>query len=111
MNDCRRFPARCRTRRSFRLDASFIRDARERAHLEDALERLEEAAIGTIHGFCAQILRERPVEAGHSAGIGYMDREHVAIVEHDVGNEELITARECRRNEFGWEAHGAPLRA
>jgi len=38
-------------------------DGRERAHLEDALERLEEAAIGTIHGFCAQILRERPVEA------------------------------------------------
>jgi ATP-dependent exoDNAse (exonuclease V) beta subunit len=35
----------------------------ERVHLEDALERLEEAAIGTIHGFCAQILRERPVEA------------------------------------------------
>jgi len=35
----------------------------ERDHLEDALERLEEAAIGTIHGFCAQILRERPVEA------------------------------------------------
>lgn len=38
-------------------------DAGERRHLEDALERLEEAAIGTIHGFCAQILRERPVEA------------------------------------------------
>ena len=38
-------------------------DPRERDHLEDALERLEEAAIGTIHGFCAQILRERPVEA------------------------------------------------
>jgi ATP-dependent exoDNAse (exonuclease V) beta subunit len=38
-------------------------DAQERAYLEDALERLEEAAIGTIHGFCAQILRERPVEA------------------------------------------------
>jgi ATP-dependent exoDNAse (exonuclease V) beta subunit len=35
----------------------------ERGHLEDALKRLEEAAIGTIHGFCAQILRERPVEA------------------------------------------------
>ncbi len=38
-------------------------DAAERSHLEDALEHLEEAAIGTIHGFCAQILRERPVEA------------------------------------------------
>src|SRR5579883_3381199 len=33
------------------------------ANLEDALKRLEEAAIGTIHSFCAQILRERPVEA------------------------------------------------
>jgi ATP-dependent helicase/nuclease subunit A len=31
--------------------------------LEDALRRLEEASIGTIHSFCAQILRERPVEA------------------------------------------------
>jgi ATP-dependent exoDNAse (exonuclease V) beta subunit len=31
--------------------------------LEGALQRLEEASIGTIHSFCAQILRERPVEA------------------------------------------------
>jgi ATP-dependent helicase/nuclease subunit A len=39
--------------------------ARQRAPvLEDALGRLEEASIGTIHSFCAQILRERPVEAG-----------------------------------------------
>ncbi|HWZ31595.1 MAG TPA: UvrD-helicase domain-containing protein [Bryobacteraceae bacterium] len=38
--------------------------ARQRApRLEDALGRLEEASIGTIHSFCAQILRERPVEA------------------------------------------------
>ncbi len=37
--------------------------AKERQALEDALQRLEEAAIGTIHSFCAQILRERPVEA------------------------------------------------
>jgi ATP-dependent helicase/nuclease subunit A len=36
-------------------------DAREA--LEQALEHLEEASIGTIHSFCAQILRERPVEA------------------------------------------------
>jgi ATP-dependent helicase/nuclease subunit A len=35
----------------------------ESANLADALGRLEEASIGTIHGFCAQILRERPVEA------------------------------------------------
>jgi ATP-dependent exoDNAse (exonuclease V) beta subunit len=35
----------------------------ERVNIENALEHLEEASIGTIHSFCAQILRERPVEA------------------------------------------------
>ena len=39
-------------------------DPETRGHLDAALARLEEAHIGTIHGFCAQILRERPVEAG-----------------------------------------------
>src|SRR4029453_18902982 len=36
----------------------------ERSHLERALEHLEEARVNTIHGFCADLLRERPVEAG-----------------------------------------------
>src|SRR5688500_8857702 len=36
----------------------------ERARLEHALKNLEEAHISTIHGFCADLLRERPVEAG-----------------------------------------------
>jgi len=31
--------------------------------VEEALKYLEEASINTIHAFCAQILRERPVEA------------------------------------------------
>jgi ATP-dependent exoDNAse (exonuclease V) beta subunit len=32
--------------------------------LRDALPKLEEARIGTIHAFCAELLRERPIEAG-----------------------------------------------
>ena len=32
-------------------------------HLEAALPQLEEARIGTIHSFCSDLLRERPVEA------------------------------------------------
>jgi ATP-dependent exoDNAse (exonuclease V) beta subunit len=36
----------------------------ERRNLTDAIERLEEAHVSTIHGFCADLLRERPVEAG-----------------------------------------------
>jgi ATP-dependent helicase/nuclease subunit A len=31
--------------------------------LDAALEKLEEAHVNTIHGFCADLLRERPVEA------------------------------------------------
>ena len=37
--------------------------AEERDRLTAALERLEAAPIGTIHSFCADLLRERPVEA------------------------------------------------
>jgi ATP-dependent exoDNAse (exonuclease V) beta subunit len=33
------------------------------ARLDDAVQNLEEAHISTIHGFCADLLRERPVEA------------------------------------------------
>ena len=54
-----------------RLRQEFESGARRRAAagapsagLEDALGSLEEAHIGTIHGFCADLLRERPVEAG-----------------------------------------------
>ena len=32
--------------------------------LSDAIQNLEEAHVSTIHGFCADLLRERPVEAG-----------------------------------------------
>jgi ATP-dependent exoDNAse (exonuclease V) beta subunit len=35
-----------------------------RARLDKALESLELARIGTIHAFCGDVLRERPIEAG-----------------------------------------------
>ncbi|HMF92919.1 MAG TPA: UvrD-helicase domain-containing protein, partial [Vicinamibacterales bacterium] len=38
-------------------------DAAVERRLEDALGTLEEAHVNTIHGFCAELLRERPVEA------------------------------------------------
>src|SRR5256886_10237751 len=38
-------------------------DGDERPRLELALATLEEARVNTIHGFCAELLRERPVEA------------------------------------------------
>ncbi len=50
-----------------RLRAELERVRRERGGsgtLEDAIARLEEAQVNTIHGFCVDLLRERPVEAG-----------------------------------------------
>ncbi len=38
-------------------------DAAVAARLESAVQHLEEAHVSTIHGFCADLLRERPVEA------------------------------------------------
>jgi ATP-dependent helicase/nuclease subunit A len=37
--------------------------AERRRYLEDAIAHLEEARVGTIHALCADLLRERPVEA------------------------------------------------
>jgi ATP-dependent exoDNAse (exonuclease V) beta subunit len=39
-------------------------DADVRARLGEAARSLDRASIGTIHAFCAQLLRRRPVEAG-----------------------------------------------
>src|SRR5215510_8718139 len=36
----------------------------QKEFLDDAVRKLEEARIGTIHSFCADLLREHPVEAG-----------------------------------------------
>ena len=49
-----------------RLDAARAleaADSERRARLDQALKGLEEAHVSTIHGFCANLLRERPVEA------------------------------------------------
>ncbi len=50
-----------RERRSI---ASFGRETASSNHLDHAIAHLEEAQVGTIHAFCADLLHERPVEAG-----------------------------------------------
>lgn len=47
-----------------RARASVGNDERRRHNFEQALAHLEEARAGTIHSFCGDLLRERPVEAG-----------------------------------------------
>jgi hypothetical protein len=58
----------------------------ELAHrLDGALRDIDRAFIGTIHSFCARLLRERPVEAGV-----------------DPGFQELLGAEEVRQRRGFW---------
>jgi ATP-dependent helicase/nuclease subunit A len=45
----------------------------ERLRIDAALSHLDSAFVGTIHAFCARLLRERPVEAGVDPGFSEMD--------------------------------------
>ncbi len=63
---------------------SRAQDPREQQRLEDALARLEEAHIGTIHGFCAEILRQRPVEAEIDPAFRELDEEAATRLYHQV---------------------------
>ena len=46
-----------------RRDSSASPDASRSGALDHAIAHLEEAQVSTIHGFCADLLHERPVEA------------------------------------------------
>jgi len=52
-----------RLRRELETARRTTQEPDERDRFEEALKHLEDAHIGTIHGFCAELLRERPVEA------------------------------------------------
>ncbi len=55
-------------------------DATRRSHLEASVARLEEAQIGTIHSFCAEVLRERPVEAAIDPAFREIDEQAAAAL-------------------------------
>jgi len=54
-------------------------DPARRRRLDDALASLDAAFIGTIHAFCARLLRERPVEASVDPDFREMDEPEDAV--------------------------------
>jgi ATP-dependent helicase/nuclease subunit A len=48
-------------------------DLLRRERLQRAVQELDRAFLGTIHAFCARLLRERPVEAGVDIGFREVD--------------------------------------
>jgi ATP-dependent helicase/nuclease subunit A len=64
-----------------RSDASLQGSEPERAvRIRSALSNLERFFAGTIHSFCAQLLRERPVESSVSPGFTEMDEVEDALL-------------------------------
>jgi ATP-dependent helicase/nuclease subunit A len=67
-------------------------DARAR-RVRDALSKLERFFAGTIHAFCARLLRERPVEAGVAPGFTELDETEDAIVRQQAWRDYRAQAK------------------
>ena len=82
----------------------------ERERLDRALARLEEAQVSTIHGFCADLLRERPVEAridplftvlSEAQAVRMYDEAFERWLESQLADPSEGVKRSLRRPAFG----------
>ena len=85
-----------RERFQLRLERA-VRDAtagsEERARFDRALRELDRAFLGTIHSFCARLLRERPVESGVAPGFTELDEVQDLDLRRRVWREFITSAR------------------
>jgi ATP-dependent helicase/nuclease subunit A len=98
-----------------RLDNARVaaeQSADDRGRLDQALTQLEEAHVGTIHAFCADLLRERPVEAGvdplfevltEPASARLFDEAFGRWLQEVLGDPPAGVRRALRRSAFGGE--------
>jgi ATP-dependent exoDNAse (exonuclease V) beta subunit len=86
-----------------------------RARLEDAIARLEEARVSTIHAFCNDLLHERPVEARVDPGFEVLPEPEAEALYHrafDAWMAETLEAppeglrRALRRRSFDGDPVG-----
>jgi ATP-dependent helicase/nuclease subunit A len=63
----------------------------ERQRLINALGQIERCFVGTIHSFCARLLRERPVEAGVNPGFIELDEELDSQLRQQAWREHVAT--------------------
>src|SRR6476659_1645164 len=67
--------------------------AEAEARVRAALSNLERFFAGTIHSFCARLLRERPVESGVSPGFTELDEVQDEEVRNRAWRDFIATAR------------------
>ncbi len=65
-------------------------DREKGARLEQALSNLERCFIGTVHSFCASLLRERPVEAGIDPSFTELDELEDGLLKRKAWDDYLL---------------------
>lgn len=73
-------------------------DPAAQSRLKAALDHFERCRIGTIHSFCAGLLRERPVENGLDPGFREMDEIEDAVFRRQSWRNILERSREESRD-------------
>ncbi|MEA1939420.1 MAG: UvrD-helicase domain-containing protein, partial [Candidatus Caldatribacteriota bacterium] len=78
-----------------KIEKSFreTEDEKEKAYLEEALSNLEQCYLGTIHSFCARLLRERPIEAGLDPEFTELDELDDSILKEEAWERYLLNLK------------------
>jgi ATP-dependent helicase/nuclease subunit A len=79
--------------RASREQTDFRLEPDGEARVRHALSNLERFFAGTIHSFCAHLLRERPVESGLAPGFSELDEVEDAELRSEAWRDYLAQAR------------------
>ncbi len=91
----RKAAAELRGRFQTELEEAVLRekDKEVKNRLSDALQSLEQCYIGTIHSFCAKILRERPIEIALDPDFKEMEEIEDAVFREKCWHDYLVKVR------------------
>lgn len=62
-------------------------DGQDLKRIQNALEKVDQCFIGTIHSFCGQLLRERPVEAGLPPDFSEVEEREEAVMRREAWDQ------------------------
>lgn len=68
-------------------------DEKEKDYLREALSNLEQCHLGTIHSFCARLLRERPIEAGLDPEFTELDDLDDTLLKEEAWGRYLLNLK------------------
>lgn len=87
----RKAAAQLRERLAAQLEAEVAAqgDGEKRQRLERARRRIDRAFLGTIHAFCARLLRERPVEAEIDPEFREIEEDESALLRSEIWQHHL----------------------